>query len=111
MRAIRFVAAVILVGALGACESRSVTMPGTVTPEVLGPDAAKFKLLNEQVYDVPIKTQVVQHVMALGVPTEEELCREIVARYHTVKRRTGGTPGDGGDEHSSAETIVALGRG
>ncbi|UCI30945.1 hypothetical protein [Mesorhizobium sp. B4-1-4] len=57
-----------------------------------GPDDAakseKFSLIDEEIYDAPIKTQISQNIVALGVPTKEELEAEILKRYRAAEQRT-----------------------
>ena len=49
----------------------------------------KYKLVNETIYDKPIKTQIEQHFVASGVPTERELRAAILERYEAAKNRRG----------------------
>lgn len=57
-----------------------------------GPDDAakseKFSLIDEEIYDAPIKTQISQNIVASGVPTKEELEAEILKRYRAAEQRT-----------------------
>jgi len=56
--------------------------------------AAKFVLLEEKIYDIAIKTQIEQHVVAEGVPTRAELETEIhesLARGPSVSVSSGTT--------------------
>ncbi|ESZ20010.1 hypothetical protein [Mesorhizobium sp. L2C084A000] len=58
-----------------------------------GPDETSdndgFSLVNEEIYDVPAKTQIEQHVVAQGVPTKSELETEILKRFRAAKKRSG----------------------
>ena len=46
-------------------------------------------MVDEEVSDVPIKTQIEQHIVVSGVPTRAELEAEILKRYHTAMSRRG----------------------
>jgi hypothetical protein len=46
-------------------------------------------VVNEAIYDLPIKTQIEQHIVVFGVPTEAELRLEILKRYRSAKARRG----------------------
>ena len=48
-----------------------------------------YVVVKEEVYDEPIKTQIVQHIVVFGVPTEAELKAEIFKRYRSAKARRG----------------------
>jgi hypothetical protein len=46
-----------------------------------------YAVVDERIYDVPIKTQIEQHIAVSGVPTEAELRVEILKRYRSAKAR------------------------
>lgn len=48
-----------------------------------------FSLVNEEVYDAPIKTQVAQYVLATSAPTSDDLKAEVLRRYELAKARGG----------------------
>ena len=52
-------------------------------------DGVQYTLLDEKVLDAPVKTQVVQKVLAEGIPTEDALRAEILRRYKEVSSRHG----------------------
>ncbi|MER8371112.1 hypothetical protein [Mesorhizobium sp. M1406] len=58
-----------------------------------GPDETadndRFSLVNEEINDVPVKTQIEQHVVAQGVPTKSELETEILKRFRAAGKRSG----------------------
>jgi hypothetical protein len=48
-----------------------------------------FSLVDEELSDVPAKTQIVQHIVADGVPTRSDLEEEIQRRYQAATARRG----------------------
>lgn len=52
-------------------------------------DADLFSLVEEKIEDIPIKTQIVQHVVATRAPTKEQLEAEVLARYNDARSRSG----------------------
>lgn len=48
-----------------------------------------YVVVKEEVYDAPIKTQIVQHIVVSGVPREAELRAEIFKLYRSAKARRG----------------------
>ena len=52
-------------------------------------DAGLFSLVEEKIEDIPIKTQIVQHVVAIDAPTKEQLEAEVLTRYNAAKYRNG----------------------
>lgn len=51
--------------------------------------ALTYAVVDERIYDAPIKTQIEQHIAVSGVPTEAELRVEILKRYRSAKARGG----------------------
>ena len=47
------------------------------------------RIVDEDVYDAPVKTQVVQHIVVSGKITEENLRALLVQQHHSISRRTG----------------------
>lgn len=60
-------------------------VPGKASPAT----RATYAVVREEVYDVPLKTQIVQQIVVSGVPTETELRAEIFKRYRSAKARRG----------------------
>lgn len=48
-----------------------------------------FRLVDEQIKDTPVKTQVEQHVVVVGDATEAALRAELKRRFDAAKRRSG----------------------
>lgn len=48
-----------------------------------------YEVVNEWIYDAPIKTQIEQHIVLSGIPTEVELRAEILKRYRSARHRRG----------------------
>ncbi len=48
-----------------------------------------YTIVDENIYDKPIKTQIEQHIVVSGVPTKAELQAEILKRYRTALSRRG----------------------
>ena len=48
-----------------------------------------YTVVDEKIYDKPIKTQIVQHIVVSGVPTKAELETEILKRYRAARARRG----------------------
>jgi hypothetical protein len=52
-------------------------------------DTIDYEVVREEVYDAPIKTQVLQRVRMLSVPTETQLRSLLMSRAEPLKQRTG----------------------
>ena len=48
-----------------------------------------YTVVDEKIYDAPIKTQIEQHIVVSGVPTKAELEFELLKRYRAVMARRG----------------------
>ncbi len=48
-----------------------------------------YTVVDENIYDKPIKTQIEQHIVVSGVPTKAELEAEILKRYRAATARRG----------------------
>ena len=48
-----------------------------------------YKLIEEKIQDTPIKTQIEQQFVAVGVPTQRGLKSEVLKRYHGAIARRG----------------------
>ena len=48
-----------------------------------------YTVVDEKIYDKPIKTQIEQHIAVSGVPTKAELEAEVLKRYRVAKARRG----------------------
>lgn len=48
-----------------------------------------YTIVDENIYDKPIKTQIEQHIVVSGVPTKAELEAEILKRYRAATARRG----------------------
>ena len=48
-----------------------------------------YAVVDEKIYDKPIKTQIEQHIVVSGVPTKAELEAEILKRYRAATARRG----------------------
>ena len=48
-----------------------------------------YTLVDEQIYDKPIKTQIEQHIVVSGVPSKANLKAEILKRYRAAIARRG----------------------
>lgn len=44
-------------------------------------------MVEEKIYDEPIKTQIEQHIIVFGIPTKKQLEAEILKRYQSAKAR------------------------
>jgi hypothetical protein len=74
-----------LITFLAACEPE-----GAADAEpAAAPDSGRFSLHREEIYDIPIKAQIEQHVVALDVPTQAALEAEVLRRYDAAKGRRG----------------------
>ena len=51
--------------------------------------AVTFKLISERIQDIPIKTQIEQHIVASAIPTKEQIEAEILKRYRAARSRSG----------------------
>lgn len=78
--------------ALRLCRA-SIAGAVLVVVTACGPDETadndRFSLVNEEINDVPVKTQIAQHVAAQGVPTKSELETEILKRFRAARKRSG----------------------
>ena len=52
-------------------------------------DSLTYRVVKENIHDVPIKTQIEQHIVVSGVPTKAELKTEILKRYRAATARRG----------------------
>lgn len=52
-------------------------------------DSVTYTVVDEKIYDKPIKTQIEQHLVVSGVPTKTELEAEIRNLYRTATARRG----------------------
>ena len=48
-----------------------------------------YTVVDEKIHDIPIKTQIEQHIVVSGVPTKAELEAEILKRYRAATARRG----------------------
>lgn len=48
-----------------------------------------YTVVDDKIYDKPIKTQIEQHIVVSGVPTKAELKAEILKRYRAATARRG----------------------
>ena len=76
----RAVAAVMLFSLMTGCDTAETSETS---------DAGLFSLVEEKIEDIPIKTQIVQHVVAIDAPTKEQLEAEVLTRYNAAKNRNG----------------------
>lgn len=53
------------------------------------PSNVSYTVVDETVYDKPIKTQIEQHLLASGVPTSTQLEAELLRRYRAARERRG----------------------
>ncbi len=80
---------------LGGCSvepPREDSRPGSTTAEVQDapPELGNtFALIEEKIEDIPIKTQIEQHVAASGTPSRTALEAEILRRYREASQRRG----------------------
>ncbi len=65
--------------------ARPPVVPGKASPAT----RITYAVAKEEVYDAPAKTQIVQHIVVSGIPTEAELRTEIFKRYRSAKARRG----------------------
>jgi len=63
--------------------------------------SVSFVVVDEKVSDTPIKTQVEQHIVAQGIPSEAQVRAEITRRYEAAKSRRG-------FRHHSAPTNIYI---
>lgn len=49
----------------------------------------KYKIVDENVYDAPVKTQVEQHILVLDTLTENNLRTLLLQRYDSIMKRKG----------------------
>jgi hypothetical protein len=52
-------------------------------------DSIGYEFVREEVYDEPIKTQVLEHLHTIGVPSETQLRHLLTSRAERLKARTG----------------------
>jgi len=91
--AVAVIAGILLDGS-GALTSGTTTGTTAVSApkssaNALSTNNSKFSLIDEEIYDSPAKTQIVQEVLATSLPTETELKAELLRRFHAAKRRSG----------------------
>lgn len=48
-----------------------------------------FSLVDEVIYDAPIKAQITQHIVVSSIPTPSQIERELLRRYSDAKYRRG----------------------
>lgn len=60
-----------------------------IPPDVTTHDPIEFSLVSEEVEDMPIKTQVVQHVIVSGFPSAEQVEFELAERFDHISQRSG----------------------
>lgn len=53
------------------------------------PSNVLYTVVDETVYDKPIKTQIEQHLLASGIPTPNQLEAELLRRYQAALARSG----------------------
>ena len=86
MHRIRIVAilfvAILLV--LGACQSSSTEKQDTS-------DIPEYSILSEEVYDAPVKTQIVLNLLVSGEISEQGLITLLNQHYSSLSTRTGKT--------------------
>lgn len=74
--------------------TQQATTPNSARPQVVPGKASPttmvtYTVVDERIYDAPIKTQIQQHIAVSGVPSEAELRAEILKRYRSAKARRG----------------------
>ena len=52
-------------------------------------ERVKYTIVDEKIYDIPIKTQIEQHIVVSGIPTKEELEIALQKFYSTAIARRG----------------------
>ena len=67
---------------------------GTIALSGCGPtdpriDESRFRLVDEVVDDLPLKTQIEQHIVATLPTNQGQIESELLARFQTLKERTG----------------------
>ena len=60
-----------------------------LAPGILHPGNVSYTIVDENIYDKPIKTQIEQHIVVSGIPTKAELKAEILKRYRAALARRG----------------------
>ncbi len=60
-----------------------------VAPQIGAAEEVTYSLIDEEVYDKPIKTQIEQHIVVSGVPSKTNLESEISTRYRAALARRG----------------------
>jgi hypothetical protein len=94
--------AIVLVSAVGqgcseplTSKSEPATQPSTpvthLSPEQReeSPSNVSYTVVDEEIYDKPIKTQIEQHILVSGIPTAAQLDAELLRRYQAAFERTG----------------------
>src|SRR5260221_10124780 len=51
--------------------------------------AVRYTIVKEEIHDIPIKTEILQHIVVEGVPTQGALKAEIMDRYRAALARRG----------------------
>lgn len=70
-------------------EQRVASVTEQVTTAAESARDLTYTLLNEEIYDKPIKTQIEQHIVVSGVPSKRNLEAEILKRYRAALNRRG----------------------
>lgn len=60
-----------------------------LAPGILHAGNVSYTIVDKNIYDKPIKTQIEQHIVVSGVPTKAELEAEILKRYRAALARRG----------------------
>jgi hypothetical protein len=84
----------------GSSVPRERPAGSVLTTEVID-EGVSYRVVDEAVYDVPIKTQIEQHVVADGVPSAAGLKAEIERRFSEARAR-------GGFEHHNPATNIYI---
>lgn len=74
-----------------SAKSRDDGETASVSAEAVGhvDGGVVYAILDESISDTPIKTQIEQHIVAMGIPSPEGLAEEIRRRYDEAKARRG----------------------
>jgi len=67
-------------------ESANESERGATADDVVLPD---FEIVDEEIYDVPIKTQVIQHIVVSGNITEENIKALLLRQCDAIMERRG----------------------
>jgi hypothetical protein len=68
---------------------RAASVKEQVTTAAGSAGDVTYALVNEEIYDKPIKTQIAQHIVVSGVPSKAGLEAEISKRYRAALNRRG----------------------